>query len=332
MQRFLLIIILALALLLIDTEAPRAAAQIQIMPAPFALNATPSAPSAGETFAIEASTPTTDRNTLIFNWRVNGVSRSDLSGYGKNRILLIAGQVGAITRVSVTATRGSATVGSASTDVRTVNLSLPWTAETYVPKWYQGKALPVAKSVVRISAIPEVVIAGRVIPPENLIYRWSFDDEKDALVGVGEQVFPIRMKDITGSTHQILVVVEDLNKQIHKEAGLLFTSTIPDGAVYPSTPSGGIEYRASAKTFAPPTRGVFDFQFEPFFFPVTSRSELTYQWRIGSTPATGVPENPSILTVDTTTEAQGQVSISVTANDNDNLIPGVFASFLLLLP
>ncbi|TSC69347.1 MAG: hypothetical protein G01um101466_71 [Parcubacteria group bacterium Gr01-1014_66] len=322
-------IILVISIVLIFFLVPLRA-HAQFVPNTFSLNAAPETPGAGETVVITASTPTTDENTLIFTWTIDGITRNDLSGQGKNRITLIAGKIGVITRISVRARRVSnQEFASASLTIRPANLSLVWHAQTLIPRWYQGKALPSARAIVRVSAIPEFVVSHVSLKPESLIYRWSFDDEEQVLAGVGEQVLTIRTKDFADSSHDIRVVVEDVNKQIRKEAQIFLTTTEPEGNIYLKTPSGGVEFRRSITRFSPyANSSMLDFQFEPFFFPVATRKALSYQWQTGQAAVSGSPQNPYLLTIQTAGQS-GSIPISVTVNDNDPFVPGVFKSFTL---
>jgi len=305
------------------------------LPAPLALRANPSSPSPGETILVEASTPTFDRNSAFFDWVVDGKPRSELSGFGKNTITLSAGNAGSVARVEVSVLRKENQELRASLAIPVSQLALVWFAETSVPRWYRGKALPVPTSVTDVTAVPTIVVNGRKLPPQELIYRWSLDSQKDLLVGVGEEVFRFKTGDLPRTSHLVAVVVEDIDKKIRKEGKIFVVTAAPRAAAYALTPLGGVEPRAALSLFATKKRGVLDFLAESFFFPVKSKRELRYQWSVEGTSAQGTPENPSLLTLDTGRWPRGgettNVPFSLTVDDLNQLVPAAAKSFTVQL-
>ncbi|MBI3631222.1 MAG: hypothetical protein HY221_02695 [Candidatus Sungbacteria bacterium] len=302
-----------------------AAAHAQVAPPPLSLSASPSSPGPGEQIFIQAATPSFEKDSVFFDWTVEGRARPDLSGLGKNTITLTAGNLGSTISVSVDITRSSSgETGKASLRITVADLSLLWTAETIIPPWYRGKALATPGSVVDIIASPEFVIDGAQVAPENLIYHWTMDDQTDALVGVGKQIFPIKTSDIPQTSHQIQVVVEDPDQRIRKQGQIFILSGSPHITIYPYTPLGGVEPRTNT-SFAPPSRkgGLLDVIAEAFFFPVATKHDLSFSWTVFGAPVAGAVADPGLLTIDPSTlpQAQGPVSISVSAQYTKSLIP-----------
>lgn len=302
----------------------------QTLPAALSLSSTPSSPSPGKSFTVHANTPSTDPNTAFFNWIVEGKARKDLSGFGKKEINLTAGTVGSLTRVSVSVSQGGKPLGSSSLSVRSADLALTWAAETLVPKWYQGKALPSPGSVVNIIAVPQIVI-GSAIAPRDLIYRWGLDDEENVLVGVGEDILSIKTSDFPRSSHRITVAVEDVGRSVKKTGEIFINTVSPRLVIYASTPLGGVEPRLAHSFFNTELRGLIDFIAEPFFFPVKSRKELSFRWSVAGNETAGTPENPQVLTVDTNGQQPSAIQIQTTASGGAGLVPPTAAQSLNLL-
>lgn len=303
----------------------------QILPDPVSIIVTPQSPSPGEEITIFAKTPTSDPQTTTFQWTVNGSFRSDLSGRGKNSFTATAGDVGSVIRVAVSISRAEKEGGSASATIYVSDLALTWSAETYTPPWYAGKALPIQDSVVRIVAVPEVVISGTRADPANLIYRWSFGNKKDALVGIGENVFFIRTSLLPKNSHRVEIMVEDIKKRVQKTGRIFIDSKTPRAVIYKTSPLGGIEPRSAVSLFSTLQRSFFDFFAEPFFFPVSSKKSLLYQWNVAGSEPAGIPDNPHILTVDSENQPAGIVPISVTVNDTNDFTPSASRAFTLFL-
>lgn len=322
-------IMIAAILIFLTTGIP---ARAQIIPTALSIAATPRAPAPGEPVQVRAATPSISKDALVFSWMIDGKPRPDLSGLGADTVQLTAGALGSTLRVGVAVRQGSKAIGSTSLVIPVSRLSIAWFAETYTPRWYRGKALPVEQSTVDITAIPEVIINGKTIAPENLIYHWSYDDQDNIQEGVGKRSFRIRTRDFPQSSHDIRLVVEDASHTLYQEGRLFILTTEPQGEIYALTPSGGIAAHMALQNFYAPTRGSYDFVFEPFFFPITTRSALSYQWSVNNAPLIGTPENPYFLTIDGTQQQGTQANISLSAKSSSAYIPSVYRSFTMSFP
>ncbi len=291
----------------------------QMVPAPLSLAASPSSPSPGAMVTVQAATPTFDKDRAFFAWTVDGKARPDFSGNGKNEIRLAAGDIGSQIRVSVSVSPSEGDGGDASLMIRVSGLSLTYVAQTLIPRWYRGKALPTTNSIVDIIAIPEFVINGTRVAPENLIYHWSMDDQTNALTGAGKQVFQIRTSDLPGISHQVDVTIEDTDRKIHKEGRMIIEPGDPRVVIYPSTPLGGIESR-SANGAALQKRGLVDVAGEAFYFPATSRQNLAWSWDLGGTPVSP-SAGPALATIDTSSLQQGTTPLTLRVSYAKGLIP-----------
>lgn len=306
--------------------------QAQIIPEPLSLNSSPHSPSPGQEVAVQAATPTFDKHAALFTWTVDGKQRPDFSGQGRNEIRLTAGDVGSVVRVSVAVSPSGGPGSTAALTIRVSGLSLVWSAETSIPRWYKGKTLPSAGSVVGIAAVPEFVIDGRRLAPENLIYRWTLDDQTNALSGLGEQVFRVKTSDIPKTQHQVELVVEDRDKKIRKNGRITITPANPRAVIYPSTPLGGIEFRTAQSPLGQ-TRGLMDFTGEAFFFPVSSKQDLSWSWDIGGALITPSFASPYLATIDTAQYPQGSTPLTLRISYAKGLIPQSASKVLnLFLP
>lgn len=264
---------------------------------PVSLSSKPQSPSPGEPFTITANTPLTEESRVFFRWRVNGASRPDLSGYGKKALSLVAGEVGTVQRVSVDALTINNEVGSAALDVIAADLALSWSAKSYVPAWYKGRALASRGSRVNVAAVPEIILGGARIEPERLLFSWKIDNGEEILSGVGEDRLEVQMSTMLSSVHRVSVLVEDLNKRIKKEVSLFIKTVEPRFIIYPSQPLGGIEPRTSLASSPVFNRGTLDFEAEPFFFLASSKKDLRYSWTVGGTKVPGSPAIPYFVTI-----------------------------------
>lgn len=291
-------------------------AYAQFIPQPASLSASPHSPAPGETVTITATTPVLETAETFYRWRVNGVARPDLSGYGKNSFTATAGDVGTLIRVDVDATSKRDGHAQASLVVTVSDLALTWSAETYTPKWYGGRALPTRSATVAVAAVPQIYLGGALIPPERLIFTWGVDDQDAVRSGVGMDILRVEMSRLYNSSHQVRVRVQDIDRRVRKEGVVLLRPTEPSLLLYPYYPLGGIEPRRSVNASAFP-RGLLDFQAEPFFFPIAAKNELTYRWALERRDAAGSPELPYLISIDTT-NFQGNATLLELAAEQIN--------------
>lgn len=299
----------------------------QAIPDPVSLVASPSSPSPHQNFTVQAATPSFDKDTAYFSWTIEGKDHPELSGFGKNSMQLVSGDVGSATRISVKVSRPNNLENSLSLVVRVSDLALTWSAETYVPAWYKGKALPVQNSVVDVVAVPTIVQDGTVVRPEDLIYRWTLDDQDNALVGIGKNVFRVQTSDRPDTSYDVRVTVQSPDKSMSKDGQLFIVPSSPHVVVYPATPLGGAEYRTNATVVSTNKRGLIDFFAEAFFFPVVSKRNLFFHWNANGQDISGTPENPNILTLDTSGIAR-TIPLSVSVGKDE---AGAIARSLTLI-
>lgn len=277
---------------------------------PISLSSSPVSPAPRSVFTVTASTPTFDRNTAEFEWTVDGKVKPEFSGVGADEIQLTAGAIGSPTRISVAVSSPAGQGGSATLTVIPSELTLLWSADTSVPKWYRGKALPVPGAGITVSAIPRIIIGGSEVNPDTLIYRWRLDSGRILLTGAGKRVFRFTASEIPDTTHQIDVSVENIDGTVRKESRLLIENdNSPKVVLYPASPLGGPEFRAAGHFTANPS--LVDIVAEPFFFPSSSVSSLIYSWSADGTQTGASSQNPRLLTVNGNNLMNQDVSVNV---------------------
>lgn len=281
----------------------------------FALIADPQSPSPNQKVTVTTEATSFDPQRTQYNWTVDGESRPDISGPGKNSYVFTAAEVGSMKHIKVQAEPMNGRAVTASLTVYTTDIAMTWTANTYAPKWYKGKALPIPLSLVRVAAIPTIIIEGITIPADKLIYTWEQNGER-VLYGVGKQIFEFQEPEQSWNTPTIVLTIEDRESRIQKEARVMIASRKPEAVIYQSFPLGGIEFRKGTSAFFPISPGVVDVQIEPFFFNTRSRHDLSYEWSIQGDVVPGSPKNPFLLTLDAQQQSLTNVSIYATVTQN----------------
>lgn len=299
-----------------------------IIVADVSIFAQPASPSPGESFTVRADSPISDTNSSYFRWYVNGLARPELSGYGKNEIALVAGALGSKTTVRADITPQNQATSGGVVVVPVSDLSLTWSADTYTPKWYKGKALATPKSTVRVAAVPEIFIAGQLVPVEKLVFEWFINSGR-VLSGSGEDVLEFETDDYSATTHPVQVRVRDFQNIIFKSASVSITTTKPRLVLYPFSPLGGIEPRAHAAATPIEKAGEVDLALEPFFFTPQSKRNLSYTWTVGGISMAGRAENPFLLSLDASHYSSDNISISVAVEQIEKIHKYITQKFSL---
>ncbi len=192
---------------------------------------------------------------------------------------------------------------------------ITWRAQSYVPPYYTGKALPSAGS--SLVAALELVENGRLIDLSQETITWQLDRE---LIGngIGLQTVTFQAKDLGGGAHNLRARINNFRDQ---SIIVLKTIEIPV-----ADPEAVIENRFPGATFGGSRVRVTGY---PYFFNIQNPTELSYSWNVnGQKPAT--LENPSVLDVNIDgTSGQQSLEVKLTIKNPQNILES--ASRLLKL-
>lgn len=103
-------------------------------------------------------------------WTVDGVRRNDLEN--KRSFTLTTGPVGVPVVLEATIVPSAGPRVSARNTITPVYLDLIIEAQTRVPGFYVGRALPSIGSAVNVTAL----INGTAVSPQDLIFKWQLND------------------------------------------------------------------------------------------------------------------------------------------------------------
>jgi hypothetical protein len=296
---------------------------------PFSLSASPASPNPHQNVVIKANSPTFDEYSAQFTWTINGRRDTTLSGLGKDTITIPAGNAGSSIPVDLEVRLPDGTILTTSLKIYVTDLVIVWDTNTYIPPWYEGKALPIQSSIVRLVAMPHISLDGHDVPIEQLIYSWQVDGKR-VLTGSGERILRISAPQFAKRGRTVILTIEDITKRVKKEARIMITPFSPRVGIYSITPLGGVEFRRNV-ILPKPDQSQIDLIAEPFYFNMAGRNSLSYQWRVDYSPVQGTPENPSIITFKTD-DVSGTIPVSVRVDSADTLIPAVSKFIQLVLP
>lgn len=272
----------------------------------------PQFPRPGETVTARAILVGADPALATFQWYINEKLVKAASGKGKEEFSFALGPE-TRTVVDVTVTTPLGTRLSATKAITKEKALLVWWADTSVPVWYQGKAVPSPGSTVTILALPG---AGFGENPANLLYSWSVNLEpRPGISGVGKNKFTLKVSLTEDVLQQISVRIANTSGTIAKDATLLLPSRRPEAVVYQLLATGGIDFSKSLSAFAfeGESGQPFDFIAAPFFFRTEAFSKIRYTWQVNDAALAGAVTRPSVLTLKTRPGEVSQNTIRVRA-------------------
>ena len=232
-----------------------------------------------------------DRAYIV--WSLDGVVK--LEGVGEKKFSFMAGSIGKRITLDVAIITEKGLKLNKVIKIIPAEVDLLWTAKTYTPVFYKGKAMPVPGSLVTVAAIPHFggYAGGN---RADYIYNWKLDyKNKPNYSGVGKSSFTFRT---AGPFNKSVVSVEvsDYKKTVkaknfafikNREPELFFYKDYPlEGPSYNIAVGGAIDLPAGASEIS--VRG------EPYFFSIPRKESLfSFNWAVNGKKTT--VERPNVI-------------------------------------
>lgn len=272
----------------------------------FSLRASETNPDPGEPVDVEVVTFSFDKQNASYQWSINGVFQRDASGQGKYRISVPGGKEGEEKTVSVTVTTPAGDVRPDSITIGAASTAFYWWADTSIPYWYKGKALPSLNSQVTVMALP----GGR--SPANLNFQWQMNSSPvSQSSGFGRHTFSFTLGFPV--EERIDLAIKDMAGIFSKTASIGIKPFSPSVGVYELRPLRGIVYERALNEFSQRSGEKYDFAAAPFFFPQDRARALKYSWMLNGQEITGEFTEPWLftLTSDPGTESDNQLNVRI---------------------
>lgn len=288
----------------------------------FTLEVSNRSPAPGETIEARVVTFAFDKDRASYQWRLNGALDRARSGLGSSTFTFAAGRNGEVKTVSVTVETPSGEVRERRVTVRAVSVPFYWWADTTVPHWYKGKALPSTGSRITVLALPDVAGAG------GLTYRWQFNDSVvPAASGAGRNTFSFTFA--LPAEERVSVTMRDAAGTLDKTADIGISPAEPVAAIYEARPLRGVVFERRLAGFAAPSGEPYDFIAVPFFFPATAN--LSYRWSLNGSEVIGQPPDPWRFVLTSKPNAPASDLLGVTVEDQARRAVRALASLAIQL-
>lgn len=277
----------------------------------------PEHPAPGERVHVKAQSSLIDLSTTALTWSAGG--KTIASGVGVTDTEVLAGVLGSETRVRVSASENGLQFAAADAFIRPVEIDLLWQADSYVPPFYSGRAMPSAGTSLRMEAMPRFVRNGALLSAANLIYTWKRNGYVIAgASGRGKSRVTIESPALFGSD-TISVEAKTSDERLIGVASARIDSQEPTLSLYQDHPVFGIAYHHALgrNDQIPETEATFSVI--PYFADANDPDDarLRYEWSVNGVSLESDEDRPSTITINasgSTGEAQIELALTHVAN------------------
>lgn len=256
---------------------------------PFSIVSDNDNPGPFETVNLRISSTIFDPDQVLIRWFQDG-KKSD-EGVGKTNFTLQTGSIGTKTAVRAQVVVNGKTFEAARVIIP-FSVSLYWWADTAVPHWYKGKALPTQNNPVHISAFAPTGLSEQ----KTFLFFWTHNNEpQQAVSGTGKQSFTFRPR-ISHLPDSVSVRVQNKNKTLSFETATVVKNVDPEVRFCVVTITSGCS--KGTRTATVQAGDSIDVRAHPFYFGKSEVQFLTYAWNInGQEPNVKATTEPWLLTI-----------------------------------
>lgn len=193
---------------------------------------------------------------------------------------------------------------------QTVNASvtLTWSADTYTPAYYIGKAMPTTGSKIEVAAILDSL----TLDPFKTTYEWSLSRDfylQEKISELGKQTYTFNIGDNIYQSYSVdLELKNDQGEIIGKAETIFVKPSKPQTVIRPMQISNGIKRALPSfdatdlnfKKYLAASDQTIEFTAWPYFFNIKNIDDLDYNWQLGTqTVAQENSRNPNIFKLKT---------------------------------
>ena len=295
-----LLLVLFFSVILTAGKPAHAQASFPFTEFDLALEATPDYPSPGQNVRFTVRSVLLNLATSDITWYVNGAVVKE--GAGLSEMDVVAGPLGSEKKVRVEV-RGENEAVSVSGIIRPTEVELLWEADSYVPPFYRGRALPSAGSHVLFFALPRFQRPGAsLISPSDLLYTWRKNGKViQSASGRGKHTVLLDSPVLFGSD-VVSVEVSTADGELRGLSSVRIASVEPLLVLYENHSLFGILYHRALGNQVTIPEVEATFSAVPYFAPVKSpdSGSLLYKWRVNNFALDSNTTRPSAITINAT--------------------------------
>ena len=242
------------------------------------LNIAPYYPTPNSTVKANVKSQTSNLDKSMFTWTLDGVQIE--KGIGIKEIEFKTKGLANTQRLYVRVDKIEGGVFEKTINVKTSEVDLYYEAQTYTPPFFKGKPQFSKQSAVRVIATPRAFdSAGRLIPAEEYVYKWSVNgtvmqDKSGYSRNVFEYSAPLFSKPVKFS-----VYVSSLTPGSYGENSITIVPQDAKALIYENNPIYGIIFENVVRGIKKLNRDEISFVAMPYYFSKDT-SYLKYGWEM----------------------------------------------------
>jgi len=242
----------------------------------------PRDPQPGQRVTAEFTSFSFDRFRAYYTWIING--KQVKTGTGANTVEFEMGSLGTITNIQVTIKSLEGNTTQVQHTLAAHDIDMAWSAETYTPPGYRGKALPTVGSLLNISAIPHVFIENSRANPATLYYQWSVNDKpQKSGSGIDKQTLSVSLASVYSNSLRVALTVSNPTGTISYQKHIEIPMHKSRIQFYELDPLRGPMYQNAFQNAANISSGTETvFLAEPYYYSLFSLARTIPVWSINS--------------------------------------------------
>lgn len=287
--------------------------------------ATPAYPAPLSRVHLEARGVLIDLSDVELVWSMD--DKVIAQGVGKSAVDITSKSAGQTTTVTVEGVTADGQTLFGSALLRPAALDLIVDADSYVPPFYRGRALPTPGSRLLLHAIPQGTVKGA-----DLMYTWKRNgDTLAALSGRGRSTAIVEAPFLFG-TDSFTVEARSDDGSYSARASATVPSTEPQLSLYQNHPLYGIMYNASLSGSAFVRESEMTFTAVPYFAPVYSIKDaaLRYSWTVNDRPIAETDDDGNEITL-SGTNSTGRALVGLELTHATNFFIDTTSSWNIML-
>jgi len=287
----------------------------------------PSYPRPGDTVKLSLESSLIDLDTSSLSWRIDGkpVPSTDKT------ITTIAGPLGSVTNIDAQITTREGSVISTSASIVPTRIDILYDGNSYVPPFYEGRALPAAGGTFKLEAVPYFKKqSGASVPVSDIIFTWKRNGEVIGSVsGRGKASVIISSPYLFGHD-TITVNAESVDGSFTGETSIIVSSAEPVVRLYEDHPLYGLRLDQAIATTSSIIGHEVTLSAIPFFSTARTPTDdaLTYDWRVNGMSISTGDDTKNSLTLGA--PAGGQANLSVSLSHATNIFFSADAAWTIL--
>jgi len=279
----------------------------------------PARPQPGDTVHLTAESALFDLGASSITWYANGKNIG--GGEGATGITVTAGDLGKATAIEVDIATSDGTPVSATTTIMPTKVDLLFDSDSYVPPFYQGRALPSAGTQLHVQAVAYFKKSdGSFVQPNSILYTWKRNGQVlGGVSGQGKSSASIAAPYLYGAD-TISVEAESVDGTFSGSMSVRIPSYEPQLRLYEDHPLFGLLFYRALATSTQITEREMAFAAIPYFAQATSANDpaLQYNWTVNgaAAPASDVRNEIAVGTQGDTSAGVANISLSLSHKTN----------------